>query len=201
MPPVSDTRLSGGAHVAEDQHADAWTVLSSRPIYESRWVKLGLSEVVLPSGQQFEHHTVTMPAATMAVVLSDDRTKVLLSWRHRFVSDTWNYELPGGLVEEDEPPERAIAREILEETGYTARTITHLATFEPMIGMVSSPHHVFMAEGVTRVAEPTEGDEGSYQWVPIAEVPGLIRAGKVRNSGTLVGLLHYLALDAGLDGP
>jgi 8-oxo-dGTP pyrophosphatase MutT (NUDIX family) len=185
--------------VAQDPHADAWKVLSSRPIYESPWVKLGLSEVVLPSGQHFEHHTVTMPAAAMAVVLSDDRAEVLLSWRHRFVSDTWNFELPGGLVEDGEPPERTIAREILEETGYSAESIKQLVTFEPMIGMVSSPHHVFLAEGVTRVAEPTEDDEGSYEWVPMSEVPALIRDGKIRNSGTLVGLLHYLAMDKHLD--
>lgn len=193
-------RQTGGAHVTQDPQADEWKVLSSRAIYQSRWVTVGLSEVVLPSGQHFEHHTVTMPSAAMAVVLDDDRRHVLLSWRHRFVPDVWNYELPGGLVEDDEPAEETIAREVLEETGHSARTVTHLVTFEPMIGMASSPHHVFLVEGVEKVADPTELDEGSYEWIPVADVPRLIAEGKIRNSGTLVGLLHYLALGAGQDG-
>jgi 8-oxo-dGTP pyrophosphatase MutT (NUDIX family) len=135
----------------------------------------------------------------MAVVLDEDRQHVLVSWRHRFVPDVWNYELPGGLVEDDEPAEKTIAREVLEETGHSVRTIRHLVTFEPMIGMVSSPHHVYLVEGVEKVANPTELDEGSYEWIPVADVPRLIAEGKVRNSGTLVGLLHYLALGAGQD--
>jgi 8-oxo-dGTP pyrophosphatase MutT (NUDIX family) len=170
-------------------------------VYESRWVTVGLSEVVLPSGQHFEHHSVTMPAAAMAVVLSDDRRKVLLSWRHRFVPDIWNYELPGGLVEDGERPEATIARELVEETGYRAATITPLVTFEPMVGMVSSPHHVFLAEGLERIAEPVEVDEGTFEWVSLDEARQLITDGKVLNSGTLVGLLHFLALDAGEHGP
>lgn len=178
---------------------DEWRVLAVRSIYESKWIKLNLAEVELPSGQHFEHHTVTMPAAAMAVVISDDVENVLLSWRHRFVPDVWNYELPGGLIENDEAPEAAVAREILEETGYQPRTIRHLVTFEPMIGMVTSPHHVFLAQGVEYVREPTELDEGKYEWVPVREVPTLIAAGKMRNSGTLVGLLHYLALGSGKD--
>ncbi len=66
--------------------------------------------------------------------------------------------------------------------------------------MASSPHHVFLVEGVEKVADPTELDEGSYEWIPVADVPRLIAEGKIRNSGTLVGLLHYLALGAGQDG-
>lgn len=178
---------------------DEWRVLGVRSIYESKWIKLSLAEVELPSGQHFEHHTVTMPAAAMAVVISDDGKNVLLSWRHRFVPGVWNYELPGGLIEDDEAPEAAVAREILEETGFKPREIRHLVTFEPMIGMVSSPHHVFLARGVERVGEPTELDEGKYEWHPVREIPTLIAAGTVRNSGTLVGLLHYLALRSGQD--
>jgi 8-oxo-dGTP pyrophosphatase MutT (NUDIX family) len=73
----------------------------------------------------------------MGVVISDDGKRV--SAGDRFVPDLWNYELPGGLIEDDEAPEAAVAREILEETGFKAREIWHLATVEPMIGMVSRP--------------------------------------------------------------
>jgi len=178
---------------------EEWRVLAVRSIYENKWIQLRLAEVELPSGQHFEHHTVTMPAAAMAVVISDDGKSVLLSWRHRFVPDVWNYELPGGLIEEGEAAEVAVAREILEETGYRPREIRHLTTFEPMIGMVTSPHHVFLATGAEYVQAPTELDEGKYEWVAVREIPNLIAVGKVRNSGTLVGLLHYLALGSGED--
>ena len=172
---------------------DAWQVLGERSIYESKWVTLGKAEVVLPSGQHFEHHTVTMPEAAMAVVLDDAREHVLLSWRHRFVSDLWNYELPGGLVEAGEDPAATVAREILEETGHQATSIRHVVSFEPMVGMLRSRHHLFFAEGTARVGEPSERDEGRFEWIPVSAVPRLIDEGKILNSGTLIGLLHLLA--------
>lgn len=174
----------------------AWRVLGERRIYESEWVTLGKADVVLPSGERFEHHTVTMPEAAMAVVIDDDGQHVLLSWRHRFVPDVWNYELPGGLVDPGESPEQTVAREIVEETGYLARSLRRAVEFEPMVGMLRSRHHVFIAEGAEKIGEPSEADEGTFEWVPLADVPGLIESGKVLNSGTLVGLLHFLSLTA-----
>ncbi len=183
-----------GIAMPESPLGDEWQVIGVRPVYESKWVRLELAEVQLPSGRHFEHHKVTMPAAAMTVVLSDSGDDVLLSWRHRFVPDTWNYELPGGLVEDDEDPEVTAVREVVEETGYRPRSMRHLVTFEPMIGMVSSPHHLFLARGASRGGHPTEKDEGHFEWVPLARIPDLITSGKVVNSGTLVGLLQVLAL-------
>jgi 8-oxo-dGTP pyrophosphatase MutT (NUDIX family) len=181
--------------MATTPEGDAWQVLGSRSLYESRWVNLSLTEVELPSGKRFEHHTVTMPAAAVAVVLDDEHEHVLMTWRHRFVPDVWNFELPGGLVEDDEDPAETIAREILEETGYRPRDLHKVVGFEPMIGMVSSPHHVFIADGATKEREPVERDEGRFEWVPVGDLRKLISSGKVLNSGTLVGLLLLLALD------
>ncbi len=191
-------RQGAGAFVADLSERGgrdgAWRVLSRRSIYDSPWIHVGLADVALPSGQRFQHHTVSMPAAAMTVVLNDEGSEVLLSWRHRFVPDVWNWELPGGLIDEGETPEQTAAREIIEETGYRARLLTPLVVFEPMVGMVSNPHHVFMARGVDKVGVPTERDEGHFQWVATSRIRKLITSGDVKNSGTLVGLLHYLAL-------
>ena len=63
-----------------------------------------------------------------------------------------------------------------------------------MIGMVSSPHHLYLAEGASKEGHPTEEDEGQFEWIPLHRVPELITSGKIVNSGTLVGLLQMLAL-------
>jgi 8-oxo-dGTP pyrophosphatase MutT (NUDIX family) len=169
-------------------------VYGRRDIYESRWVTLQLVDVGLPAGERFEHHALSLPPAAMTVVLDDRGLRVLMSWRHRFVSDVWNWELPGGLLDENEEPVETAGREVLEETGYRVRNIEHLVTFEPMIGMVRNAHHVYLARGAELVADPTELNEGKFQWLPLSDVPELIRTGKIVNSGSLVGLLHLLAL-------
>ncbi|MBI1759324.1 MAG: NUDIX hydrolase [Actinobacteria bacterium] len=167
----------------------------TRSLYESEWIRLGLADVELPSGERFEHHIVWMPSAAMTALLDDAGERVLLMWRHRFVPDVWNWELPGGLVDDGEEPAVTAAREIEEETGYRPRRLEHLVTFEPMIGMVTTPHHVFLGHGAERVGEPTETTEMQrMEWVPLVDVPQLIGEGQVRNSGTLVALLHVLAI-------
>lgn len=197
-------RSSGG--VAPDEIASpevdgapaidtAWQVHGRRWLYESRWVRLGLVDVELPDGQRFEHHVVWMPSAAMTALLDDAGNKVLLMWRHRFVPDVWNWELPGGLVEDGEDPAEAAAREVEEETGYRPRRLEHAVTFEPMIGMVESPHHVYIGYGAERVGEPSEANEMQRMaWISLTDVPQLIADGLVRNSGSLVALLHVLAI-------
>jgi len=178
-----------------------WIVYGERPIYENEWVTVGLADISQPSGDRFEHHTVTLPAAAMTVVLDDAGEHVLLSWRHRFVPDVWNWELPGGLLDERETPAETAAREVEEETGYRPRSVEHLVTFEPMVGMVRNAHHVYLSRGAVRVAEPTEVNEGAFEWVAVADIPALINKGRIVNSGSLVGLLHVLAFSRRADQP
>jgi 8-oxo-dGTP pyrophosphatase MutT (NUDIX family) len=184
--------------VTSDEQASAdtrWIVHGERLIYESEWIRLNLTDVELPDGDRFEHHRLWLPPAAMTALLNDEGTHVLLMWRHRFVPDIWNWELPGGLIDNREDPAATAEREILEETGYRPRELRHLVTFEPMIGMVQNPHHVYLGLGAERVAEPTEVAEMErMEWIALADIPRLIADGKISNSGTLVALLHVLAI-------
>ena len=57
--------------MATDSDGDRWVVHGEHPIDESKWVTVSLAEITQPSGERFEHHTVTLPAAAMTVVLDD----------------------------------------------------------------------------------------------------------------------------------
>ncbi|MGL4177525.1 MAG: NUDIX domain-containing protein [Dermatophilaceae bacterium] len=171
-----------------------WLVHGERDLYRSEWARLSLVDVEPPDGDRFEHHVVTLPSAAMTAIVDDSRKHVGLIWRHRFASGVWNWELPGGLVEEGASPAETARREVTEELGLDVGELRHLVTFEPMIGTVRSPHHIYSAIGCTVSGEPTERNEGAgVQWIPLDSVERLIEAGEVRNSGTLVALLHLRA--------
>lgn len=94
-------------------------------------------------------------------MLLDDQDQVLMLWRHRFVPDRWGWELPGGLVDADEEPADAAARELEEETGYRAAQVEHIATFQPMPGMIDAEHFVFVGTNAKRVGDPTDLSEAA----------------------------------------
>ncbi|MFI0219115.1 NUDIX domain-containing protein [Streptomyces lydicus] len=181
------------ALTAEERSAE-WKVFGERMVYENKWVTVALADIQTPDGDQFEHHKVYLPQAAM-VAMVDDQDRVLMMWRHRFVPQLWNFELPGGLLNDGEDPRAAAAREAIEETGYrTTGQLEFVVDFEPMIGTVASAHHVYVARGVERVGEPTEKNESArIEWIPLDNMLDLIAAGRIRNSGTLTAVLYLLA--------
>jgi 8-oxo-dGTP pyrophosphatase MutT (NUDIX family) len=172
---------------------EPWRIHGERLVYDNPWVQLALVEVEPPGVPPFEHHVVRLKRVAIAAVL-DAEDRVLMLWRYRFVPKTWGWELPGGIVDPGETGRRAALREVEEETGWRPQDLEHVVTFQPMIGMVDSPHEVFVGEGATLVGEPEEGEEvGDIAWVPLAEIPALMAEGKLMGAGTLVALLHVLA--------
>lgn len=171
-----------------------WTVHGERTLYDSDWLKLALADVELPSGGRFEQHVVRIPRPAAAVVVRDPERGILLLWRHRFVTDSWGWEVPAGRIEAGESPEEAAIREAVEETGWQPRGLRELGAYHPLPGAIDQTFHVFLAEVAEHVAEPTDPDEAErIEWVPEAAVRTMLRDGSISDGYSLVAL--YWALD------
>ncbi|MFB7753803.1 NUDIX hydrolase [Streptomyces sp. NPDC056121] len=169
-----------------------WKTHGERQIYTNKWVNLCLVDVQQPDGRRWEYHVVRLRHLAVAAVVNDQQ-EVLMMWRHRFITDSWAWELPMGLVEEGESPEDAAAREVLEETGWRPGPIKPLIYAEPANGITDSQHHVFRADGATYDGPPTEENESDrIEWIPLSEVRGMIDRREILSSGSLVGLLYLL---------
>lgn len=187
---------AGATRAKTREELEPWTVRGARTIYDNPWVKLDLVDVEPPGGKRFEHHVVRLSRVSITAVI-DDADRVLMLWRYRFVPDRWGWELPGGIVDDGEDPAETAAREVEEETGWRPRKVNHLLSYEPMVGMVESPHEIFTAHGATYIGAPTDVEEaGIVEWIPLSEIPDLLKQDKLLGSGTLMALLHILAFGA-----
>lgn len=169
-----------------------WTVHGTRRVYESEWMSVDLDDVEIPNGARFEHHVVRLPYPSTAVVVVDN-DQVLLMWRHRFTTETWGWEVPAGRCEAGETPETAAIRETEEETGYKVR-IEPLVTINPLNGISSCTMHVFVGADPVKTGEPDPAEAAKVEWVPLQEIPALIRKGLVPCGVTLAALTTYLTL-------
>ncbi|WP_407550892.1 NUDIX hydrolase [Streptomyces sp. Pv4-95] len=170
-----------------------WTVHGTRPLYESEWVDLLLADIEFPDRTRREHHLVRIPPS-VAVAMTDDSDRVLMLWRHRFTTDTWSWELPGGAVEAGETPAGAAVREAVEETGWRPTEVRPLGYVQPITGISNAEQHVFRATGATHVGPPTDPHESdSLAWIPLRDMPELIAKRQLVAAATLVGVLQLMA--------
>ncbi|MEW2373493.1 NUDIX hydrolase [Streptomyces sp. NPDC006656] len=169
-----------------------WTIHGERTVHDTPWVRLRSLDVEQPDGARVDYHVVRLRdlAVTAAV---DERQRVLMMWRHRFVTDTWAWELPMGLVEDGESPATAAGRELEEETGWRPQGLRELIYAEPAAGITDARHFVFRTDDARQVGEPTERNESDrVEWIPLADIPGMIARREIVSSATLVGVMALL---------
>jgi 8-oxo-dGTP pyrophosphatase MutT (NUDIX family) len=170
-----------------------WKVHDEKQLYEDPWLDIRVADVELPDGRHLKHRLIrTAPGAGTVVVLDDGR--VLLLWRHRFITGSEGYEIPIGKIEPGEDPADAAARETEEETGWRPGPLRFLLRVEPSPGISDSAHHIYLAESATRIGAPEDDFESDrVAWVPLAEIPELISRGQISSGTTLAALLYVCA--------
>jgi len=171
-----------------------WIEHGERSLYESPWVSLRLVDIEVPGGERFDHHVIRMAQQASGTIVHDPERGVLLLWRHRFITDTWGWELPAGRLDEGETIEQAAVRETLEESGWQPGPMEHLFTYAPMNGLCDQRFHLFLAEGATYVGEPSDPSESErVEWVAVDRIREEILAGRVADGLALTGLTWALA--------
>lgn len=109
-------------------------------------------------------------------------------------------EVPGGMVEPDEPdPSRTALRELEEETGYTAEGILATASIRPNPAILRNTLHMFVATGARPLGRihPDEGEEIAPFEATWDEVDAMVRDGRITHALTLTALMYarYLSPD------
>jgi 8-oxo-dGTP pyrophosphatase MutT (NUDIX family) len=170
-----------------------WKVISERPLYKDQWLDVRTADVELPDGRHLDHRLIHMSPSAGAVVLNSDQ-QALLIWRHRFITGDWGWEIPMGMIDENEEPAMAAAREVEEETGWRPQDLRPLLYAQPTAGIMNAAHHVFVGREAVKVGPPSDDFESSQiEWVSLSDVPRLIAKREIVSYATMAALLLVLA--------
>lgn len=171
-----------------------WTVHGTRSVYQSPWVEVWLDDVELPDGNRIEHHNIKFPRPSVAVVVVD-QDHTLLLWRHRYITNTWGWEIPAGWAEPGEELAVTAVREVREETGYKIHNVEPLTSYHAMTGISNQKFSIFLGTCTTHDGEPTDTAEATrIEWIPIADIPKLAASGHITDGPSLGALAYYLGI-------
>jgi ADP-ribose pyrophosphatase len=122
----------------------------------------------------------------------DEKGKILLVRQYRLPARQSLWELPAGRVDEGETVLKAAKRELIEETGFRARTWTKLASFFVSPGFLEERMTIFVAQDLTpgEIA-PMEDERIEIRWHTAREVDEMVRDGKIIDAKTIIGFLAW----------
>ena len=130
-----------------------WKILSSEYISKHQYFTARRDRCERPDGQIVDpYFVVELPTSVCALAITEDN-KVILARQYRHPIDETILEIPGGFIDENEGPKIAIARELLEETGYEFSSFDYLGKIAANPGVLDNFTHLFLAQGGKKIAK------------------------------------------------
>ncbi len=125
-----------------------WKKISSEYISRDLWGTVRKDVCQTPDGKIIDPYFVyEFPTWVTAVAITEEG-KIIIERQYRYALDVTCYEIPGGCVDEtDSSLEKAIARELMEETGYRFTNYEYLGKTSSNPSTNNNWMHMYLATG------------------------------------------------------
>ncbi len=172
-----------------------WKTLSSTYLFDDRWFKVRKDVCVTPGGKIVDpYYVYEFPTWVGAVPVTQDG-KIVMVRQYRHALGETIIEIPGGCVDDtDKDFQEAIARELLEETGYSFSSYEYLGRISPNPSTNTNLLHMFLARGGKKIAEQAldENEEIEVILLTIDELKQLLRENKIVQSMHVSCIMYAL---------
>ncbi len=185
-----------------DTARNPWTRQSRRVVYDNPWITVYHDDVLRPDGRPGIYGLVHYKNVAVGVVALDREGRVLLVGQYRYTLDEYSWEIPEGGAAPGEDALEAAQRELLEETGYTARSWQLVAKAHLSNSVSDEVGYVYLAEDLQAGdASPEPTEQLQVRWLPYAEALQLTFEGRITDSLSVVGLQRVALLNARREYP
>jgi ADP-ribose pyrophosphatase len=177
-------------------------VLSSRISYHGPVFSVTTDEVEEPGGVRVRRdvirHAGSVVVLAVDVLEVDNPAKagrkteprVLLERQYRHAAQSMMWELPAGRIDDGETSLTAAKRELLEETGYTARQWKRVLHFYVSPGFLDETMTIYLARGLQAgEAQPEPDEKIATRFFTLSEAKRMALNGRIRDAKTISGIL------------
>ena len=162
---------------------------SSERIYTGRVVNLRVDEIDVVRGAGRRKVEVVEHAGGVVVIACPTPDRIVLVRQHRHAVDRDLWEVPAGMIERGEPPIETARRELVEETGYRAKSLRFLWSIYTTPGFCEERIHFFVADGLTPgEAQPEDDEEFEIRTWRVDEAWDLVERDELRDAKTQIAL-------------
>lgn len=167
-------------------------VISSRVAYKGPVFSVTTDDVEEPGGVLARRDVIRHSGSIVVLAIDGPAAdpKVLLERQYRHAAGQMMWELCAGRIDDGERELAAAKRELLEETGYTARRWKKILHFYVSPGFLDETMAIYQAEGLKPgIAQPEEDERIVTRFFPLSETVRMVNEGLIRDGKTVSAVL------------
>jgi len=167
-----------------------WTITSSEEKYDNPWINVVEHQVINPSGGKGIYGKVHFKNLAIGIIPIFENGDTILVGQYRFPLNAYSWEIPeGGGIIGIEPLESA-KRELLEETGLSATSWSHLLEMHLSNSVSDELAIIYLAEELIQgEAMPEETEQLQLKRIPLTQAFEMVMNGEITDSMSVAALL------------
>ena len=133
-------------HVSDYPHLEEKQIEGTQ-VFHGKLLDVRRDRVQLPNGQESTREYVVHQGAAVIIPVLDSGD-LIFERQYRYPLGKTLLELPAGKIDPGEDAATTATRELLEETGYSARDWRHIGVMHPCVGYSNERIEIFLARGL-----------------------------------------------------
>lgn len=173
--------------------------IDTQTVFEGKVFTVQKNTVLLENGKTAPRELVIHSGGS-GILPIDNKGNVTLVKQFRYGPQTQLIEICAGKTEKGEDPRECAVRELREELGMIAETVTPLGQLNPTPAYDSEKIYIFLATGITLTeTDPDEGEFLDVLTMPLEKAVQMCFDGSITDAKTQIALLKAERLINGKD--